>query len=60
MGSDGCNPKVNPDFYEESRYRFGGDDFGIQLPVDWLDVFKDTQGDSFTVKLTDENVELML
>jgi hypothetical protein len=29
----GCNPDKDPDFYETSRAKFGGDDFGEQLKL---------------------------
>lgn len=29
----GCDPRKDEDFYEESRYLVGGDDFGINFPV---------------------------
>ena len=35
----GCNPDNDPDYYEECRYKYGGDDFGVHLPVDWLKTF---------------------
>lgn len=32
----GCNPKTNDDWYEEARYKFGGDDFGEQFDIDTI------------------------
>lgn len=32
----GCNPNKDRDFYETSRWKFGGDDFGQDLPADWI------------------------
>lgn len=34
--ADGCNPKVDEDYYEESRRIFGGDDFAEPLPLGWM------------------------
>ena len=28
----GCNPEKSPDFYENSQFKFGGDDFGEFFP----------------------------
>ncbi len=25
----GCDPSKDPDYYDEARYKFGGDDFGV-------------------------------
>ena len=27
----GCDPQRDPNWYEECRYKFGGDDFGVQF-----------------------------
>lgn len=32
----GCNPDKDADFYETSRWKFGGDDFGQMLPAQWI------------------------
>jgi len=32
----GCNPDKDVDFYETSRWKFGGDDFGQMLPAQWI------------------------
>lgn len=32
----GCNPDKDADFYETSRWKFGGDDFGEMLPAQWI------------------------
>lgn len=32
----GCNPDKDEDFYETSRWKFGGDDFGQMLPAEWI------------------------
>ena len=32
----GCDTKKNDDFYENARYKFGGDDFGEHMSVDFL------------------------
>lgn len=31
--AQGCNPNTDEDFYEESRYKVGGDDFAEPFPV---------------------------
>lgn len=33
----GCDPKKNADYYENSRDKFGGDDFGEFLPLAWFE-----------------------
>ena len=35
--AEGFNPSVDEDFYEQSRYALGGDDFAIDIPLYWLD-----------------------
>lgn len=35
----GCNPKTDEDWWDEAYYRFGGDDFGVHLPIKWLELF---------------------
>ena len=35
----GCNPETDDDWYEEARHKVGGDDFGEQLPLQWLELF---------------------
>lgn len=32
----GCNPEKDEGFYETSRWKFGGDDFGEMLPAQWI------------------------
>lgn len=32
----GCNPEKDADWWENSSYKFGGDDFGEHLDLDWL------------------------
>lgn len=32
----GCDPEKDPDFYETSHHKFGGDDFGEFLPAEWI------------------------
>lgn len=60
----GCNPDTDEDSYEECRYRFGGDDFGVHLPTDWLRQFRDAckvkNKRTFSLKVTDNNVSMSL
>jgi hypothetical protein len=35
----GMNPDVDEDYYDEVGRKFGYDDFGIHIPVQWLEVF---------------------
>lgn len=36
----GCDPNKDGDsWYDTARNRFGGDDFGEQIPREWLNVF---------------------
>lgn len=37
--ASGCNPDTDDDWYERARDLVGGDDFGENLPLQWLDVF---------------------
>lgn len=38
----GCDPTKDADYYDNSRRMFGGDDFGIMLPVQWLQKVADS------------------
>jgi len=35
----GMNPDVDEYWYEEAEHKLGGDDFGVELPLQWLEVF---------------------
>lgn len=35
----GCNPNKDPEYYDTAMCRFGGDDFGEYLPIEWLYLF---------------------
>lgn len=55
--ADGCNPNIDPDWWETSRALVGGDDFGEILPImpDWLtncDAF-----DEFHVDVSPETID---
>jgi hypothetical protein len=32
----GCNPEKDADFDDNAAYKFGWDDFGQQLPAEWM------------------------
>jgi len=59
----GCNPDNDPDYYEECRYKYGGDDFGVHLPVDWLNEFFNNQHYKdkrmFAIQLNQKSVRLV-
>ncbi|MAA94917.1 MAG: hypothetical protein CML22_07020 [Rheinheimera sp.] len=35
----GCDPDKYEDWYDQAHYKFGGDDMGVHLPVQWLEAF---------------------
>jgi hypothetical protein len=47
----GCNPAIDADFYENARYKFGGDDFGELMPVSILTKVKE-RADITKLKIT--------
>jgi len=60
---EGMNPNNEEDDWFESTVNvFGGDDFGVHLPVEWLRHFKSCkgEGDMFTVTITDSEVRLTI
>lgn len=58
----GCNPDTDEDSYEEARYKFGGDDFGEHLPVQWLEVFFNDPARAskrmFSIKMSGNSISL--
>lgn len=56
----GCDPVKDKDWYDECRIKFGGDDFGEYLPLEWLDtVVKETSVKSVTIALTGRQIKCM-
>lgn len=35
----GFDPDKDDDWYDQAHYKFGGDDVGIHLPLQWLEAF---------------------
>jgi hypothetical protein len=53
----GCDPRKDKDFWENSSEKFGGDDFGEMLPVDWLRrVQRDPTIDKMVIKVTKKSI----
>jgi hypothetical protein len=63
----GCNPDQDEakegDWYNNAHYKFGGDDIGIPLPVDWLRIFFTSDALShkktFGIKINKNSVSLI-
>ena len=57
----GLNPNTadSDDWYDEQRYKFGGDDFFVKLPSSWLLVIlKNVKKQSFSIKLNANSIKL--
>ena len=56
----GCNPEKDEYWWEAQQDRFGGDDFGEHLPVDWLEVGLARKGKRiFGVIMTTTQIKLL-
>jgi hypothetical protein len=55
--------KDGSDWYDNARMKFGGDDFGIHIPVSWLTLFfqkkEFVNKRRFSIKITANNVQLV-
>lgn len=56
--AEGCHPKIDEYYYENSRVLVGGDDFVEVIPIDkdWLE--KTSVYDEIHVEITPENIEV--
>ena len=54
----GCDPKKDEDFYEESRYLVGGDDFGINFPVNDDHLMVCDEFSEMVIEVTPEDMTL--
>lgn len=54
----GCDPTKDEDFYDNAWAKFGGDDFGEMLPLEWLTKLTDMpHGHSFRLTLTATSIK---
>lgn len=53
----GCNPDKDKDWYDTCHEKFGGDDFGEHLPIEWLQRVRDNPKiTKMVVKLTAKRI----
>lgn len=60
-----CNPHTDPDYYENARTLYGGDDFALRLPANWLEMFeahvaKHPRKWKFSIRLSTRSASLIL
>lgn len=56
----GCNPDKDPDWYHTCLDRFGGDDFGVDMPIEHLVRGLERGAVSATYKVTQSKVSVSL
>lgn len=64
----GMNPDIEnkdgSDWYDNALDKFGGDDFGVELPVQWLSVFLEdprmAKKKMFSIRINTNSVRLVL
>jgi len=60
---EGCNPKIDEEFWETQQREFGGDDFGEGLPLEWLRLAIENAEklgiDRMIIKVTANNMQLV-
>lgn len=57
----GCDPKKDEDWYDTARAIYGGDDFGEELPVKWLEILEQTpSAKQLTIKIKARSIELSI
>lgn len=54
----GMNPEVDDNYYENSAFEYGGDDFGETLKTDLLTDFLKLEHKTFELVLTPEKLEV--
>jgi hypothetical protein len=52
----GCNPQKDPDFYENKRRLFGGDDGAVAIPAAWIDHAIQKGASKLFLNLTEDRV----
>lgn len=59
--AEGMDPEKDADWYDSARAAVGGDDFGIIIPLAWLDTLLESNPKSrlFKLKITHSAVELI-
>lgn len=61
---EGCDPDKDEDWYNNAHTRFGGDDVGEFLPIEWLTIFCENPvykaKNRFTVNFGRTQVKLVL
>ena len=60
----GMNPDTDEDWYQQCRYKLGGDDFGcMDLPLEWLVIFLNDPAFArkkvLTLNITQSNISMV-